>query len=505
MNTLQHLVAECADIFPQHEALVEHNERYTFNEFYEKVNQLSHYFLEKGIQKGDRIGILAHTSIAYPVVMMGILQVGAVIVPLSKSMTPYELDSIITSGQLKAIVYHHEFKPVLEKAEQTHTISFMLLIEDAIEFTTQFSSYETTRPAVLPEVLPEDLALMMFTSGTTGKSKGCMIAHGALSSFLNFDGLEICANFDTNMRYLFVHPFFHISSMCFFFMCVKSGITMVCSKETEPAKVIDIIEKENVKMLFALPPALKYIVEKLEKQSHYDFPLKLAFSGGTKVSESLIKQYDRHGIILAHGYGSTEAGVISSWHPQMGWKKISSAGKLAPHVEVKIVDPETREEVSTGEKGEVLVRSPYIFKGYWKNEKATNAVLQDGWLAMGDAGRLDEDGFLYIEGRYKDVIVYGGDNIYPDQVEEVVLAVDNVLEATVVGMPDDVYGEVPYAFVVKEQNSGLAEKEVVNFCRERLAPYKVPNVVFVSSLPKNSVGKVLKNEVKNKHEHMCKN
>jgi acyl-CoA synthetase (AMP-forming)/AMP-acid ligase II len=165
-------------------------------------------------------------------------------------------------------------------------------------------------------------------------------------------------------------------------------------------------------------------------------------------------------------------------------------------VEVKIVDPETRQEVPTGEKGEVLVRSPYLFKGYWQNEEATNAVLQDGWLAMGDAGRLDEDGFLYIEGRYKDVIVYGGDNIYPDQVEEVVLAADGVLEATVVGMPDDVYGEVPYAFVVKQEASALTEEDVVNFCKERLAPYKVPTVVFVSSLPKNSVGKVLKNEVK---------
>ncbi|WP_374989184.1 class I adenylate-forming enzyme family protein [Priestia megaterium] len=496
MNTLQYLIAERAEISPQHEALVEHNERYTFNEFHEKVNQLSHYFLEKGIQKGDRIGILAHTSIAYPVVTMGILQVGAVVVPLSKSMTPYELDSIITSGQLKAIIHHNEFTSVLEKAEQTDGLSFTLKIEDAKEFTTQFSGYNTNTPEALPKVLPEDLALMMFTSGTTGKSKGCMIAHGSVSAFLNSGGQEERANIDKSMRYLFVHPFFHMSSMSILFMCINTGNTMVCSEETDPAKVIEVIEKENIKMLFALPPALKYIVEELEKGDHYDFPLKLAVSGGTKVSESLIEQYDRNGMILAQGYGSTEAWIISSWHPQMGWKKVSSAGKPAPYVEVKIVDPDTRQEVPTGEKGEVLVRSPYLFKGYWQNEEATNGVLQDGWLAMGDAGRLDEDGFLYIEGRYKDVIVYGGDNIYPDQVEEVVLAADCVLEATVVGMPDDVYGEVPYAFVVKQEASALTEEDVVNFCKERLAPYKVPTVVFVSSLPKNSVGKVLKNEVK---------
>jgi len=505
MNTLQHLVAERAEISPQHEALVEHNERYTFNEFREKVNQLSHYLLEKGVQKGERIGILAHTSVAYPIVTMGILQVGAVVVPLSKSITPYELDSIVTSGQLKAIVHHQEFTPVLREAKQTHTLNFMLLIEEAKEFTSQFSSYETSTPASLPEVLPEDLALMMFTSGTTGKSKGCMITHGSVRALLNSRSQEDRTNINKNMCYLFVHPFFHVSSMTISFMCIKSGITMVCSKETDPATVISIIEKERIKMLFALPPALKYIVEELEKGAHHDFPLKLALSGGTKVSESLIKQYGRQGIILAQGYGSTEAGAISSWNPQIGWDKVNSVGKLAPHVEVKIVDPDTRQEVPPGEKGEVLVRSPYLFKGYWQNEEATCTVLQDGWLAMGDAGRLDEDGFLYIEGRYKDVIVYGGDNIYPDQVEEVVLAKDGVLEATVVGMPDEVYGEVPYAFVVKQEASTLTEEDVVNFCKERLASYKVPTVVFVSSLPKNSVGKVFKKEVKNKYEHMYKN
>ncbi|AQX54849.1 hypothetical protein BC359_11410 [Priestia flexa] len=142
------------------------------------------------------------------------------------------------------------------------------------------------------------------------------------------------------------------------------------------------------------------------------------------------------------------------------------------------------------------MKSPYIFKGDWGNEAATQAVLHDGWLSMGDAGKLDEEGFLYIDDRYKDVIVYGGDNIYPDQVEDVILSIDDVLETALVSMPDDLYGEVPYAYTVVREESSVTETEVKEYCKERLTAYKVPEIVFVPSLPKNSVGKIMKKKVK---------
>ncbi|TYR80476.1 acyl--CoA ligase [Priestia megaterium] len=495
METIQHLVAERAALSPDKEALVEGSQRCSFREFSERINQFAHFLIRHGVQKGDRIGILANTSTSYPTAMMSILKVGAVVVPLSTSMTSYELDNVIDSGELKALLYHDEFSSVLLSSKQLHRLSFQLKLEQGALFTCQFADELTSDPVLNYIVEADDTALMMFTSGTTGHAKGCMISHGGIRRYLNKDQTKR-HHITEDMRYLFIHPFFHMSSTNSLLHCIMTGISMVCSQETDPATILGLIEREQINVLLALPPALTYLIEELERKPRYDFPLKLALSGGTKVPKSLIEQFDYHGITLAQGYGSTEAWMISTWAPQMGWKKAGSAGKPIDGVEVKVVHSDTREEVPTGQIGEIVVRSPYLFKGYWQNEAATNRVLKDGWLSMGDAGRIDEDGFIYIEGRYKDVIVYGGDNIYPDQVEEVILGIDGVLEAALVGMPNDVWGEVPYAYVVKRPSSALTADDVVMHCKEKLASYKIPTVVFVPSLPKNSVGKIMKNEVK---------
>lgn len=150
----------------------------------------------------------------------------------------------------------------------------------------------------------------------------------------------------------------------------------------------------------------------------------------------------------------------------------------------------------TGEVGEVVVKSPYVFEGYYQNPSATQKVLKDGWFYMGDSGKLDEDGFLYITGRYKDVIVYGGDNIYPDQVEEIIDQVPGVVESAVIGVPDEMYGEVPRAYVVKNESAGLKKEDIIAYCKERLSDYKIPEIVFIDSLPKNRLGKIVKKDLR---------
>ncbi|MDT2046874.1 MULTISPECIES: class I adenylate-forming enzyme family protein [Bacillaceae] len=493
-NTIQHLVAERAMLSPHKEALVEGEQRYTYEMFSNQINRIANFLVSQGVTKGDRVGILARTTAAYPTVMMAIVKIGAVVSPLSENMTSYELDHIIESGKLKALLHHQEFSTVVEGAKAIDQLDFTVTLEREPKFNEQFNKFSAKEPFINYEVTEEDTALMMFTSGTTGNAKGCMISHGGVRKYLESGRTEDLIHVE--MHYLFVHPFFHMSSMNSMFHCIKSGVTMVCSEETEPARILDVIEKEDITLLLALPPALTYLLEELEQNPRENLPWKLALSGGTKVPESLIRNLEKHGVTVAQGYGSTEAWVISAWAPQMGWDKVNSVGKPISGVEVKVVNPETREAVATGEIGEVLVKSPYIFKGYWGNEAATQAVLHDGWLSMGDAGKLDEDGFLYIDGRYKDVIVYGGDNIYPDQVEDVILGIDDVLETALVGMPDTLYGEVPYAYTVVREECGITETEVKEYCKERLTAYKVPEIVFVPSLPKNSVGKIMKKKVK---------
>lgn len=494
MNTLQHLVTARTAKSPAKEALVEGNEIYSYSMYNERINQGAHELIKRGIKKGDRVGILCQTSIAYPVIIMSALKIGAIVVPISTGMTAYELNSILKSGDLTAVLYHDDFASILEEAKEGTNISQTIQVEKGAAFTKQFADQPTEDPTLDYDVTPEDIAFMMFTSGTTGNAKGCMLAHGAIAGFLS-TSLNEDVEIQEDMRYLVAHPFFHMSTISALVQCISSGLTMVCTKETDPAKIWEIVEHENIKVMLALPPAFTYMMEELEKNPR-DISFKLGLSGGTKVPETLIEQFDAQGMTLAQGYGSTEAWIISVWHPDMGWKKISSAGKPVQGVEVKVVDPETREELPTGKIGEIMVRSPYIFKGYWKNEEATNNVLQDGWLAMGDAGRVDEDGFIYIEGRYKDVVVYGGDNIYPDQVEEVIREFDDVLEVALIGLPDQFWGEVPAAFVVKKQGSSLTEQQIVEHCKQKLAAYKVPSVTFKEDLSKNSVGKIVKRTIK---------
>lgn len=176
----------------------------------------------------------------------------------------------------------------------------------------------------------------------------------------------------------------------------------------------------------------------------------------------------------------------------MGMDKAASAGKPVAGVKVKVVDPQTGEELPQGEIGEIVVHTPFLFKGYEDNPEATAKVLQNGWFKTGDSGYVDEDGFIFITGRYKDVIIYGGDNVYPDQVEEVIQQIPGILETAVVGIPDPLYGEKPRAFIVKNGAQRLTEEDVIAFCQERLSAYKIPEVEFVNELPKNNLGKVKK-------------
>ncbi|BBP86847.1 hypothetical protein BsIDN1_04650 [Bacillus safensis] len=203
--------------------------------------------------------------------------------------------------------------------------------------------------------------------------------------------------------------------------------------------------------MMAFPSAYTYMLEEMKRGSYDLSSFEIAISGGTKVPVRLIKDYKEAGIQMMHGYGSTEAWVVSAWHPAMGEDKMGSAGKVDPDVEVKIVHPETDETLPAGEIGEVVMRSPFYFLGYYHQPDATAKVLKDGWFHMGDAGYLDKDGFLFITGRYKDVILYGGDNIYPDQVEEVIEQIPGVIESAVIGVPDELYGEVPSAYIVKRR------------------------------------------------------
>jgi long-chain acyl-CoA synthetase len=265
----------------------------------------------------------------------------------------------------------------------------------------------------------------------------------------------------------------------------------------DPSKIWELIEAERITSMFAVPTMLIYMLPELMKSEKEISSLRTFYCGGSRVPEKLIQQYNLFGYSITQVYGCTEcSGLFSVWHSQMGLDKCASAGKHVLGGEVKIVNPETGQELPTGEIGEIILRGPQIFQGYWNNPEATEKTLKNGWLFTGDAGKIDEDGFLYVIDRYKDVIICGGTNIYPAQVEAVIKELDAVQEVALIGVPHEVWGEIPRAYIVKKPGANLTEKDVLNYCYQKLANYKVSEVVFVEALPKNNIGKVLKRVLK---------
>ncbi|PGO26284.1 long-chain fatty acid--CoA ligase [Bacillus cereus] len=492
---MQKLLQKRAMQSPNLEALIGGEKRYSFQQYNERVNQLAHYLLHTGVKRGDRIGILCKNNHPFPSVMMASLKIGAVFIPLNHQLTAYELESIVKEARLKVLVIDDEFSEGVLKIDAVKEIPYV--IETTKEGFGSFELKLKEQPIIEPNVEvheDDDDAIYLFTSGTTGQAKACVIGHKNLHHY--FAEIAGQREFPAGERFLSVHPLFHMSGVLSILNCIYHGVTMVFLADSNPTLIWDKIEEEKITTMLAFPAVYSYMLDELDKKERNISAFKVAQSGGTKVPETLIQKYMEKGIYMVQGYGSTEGWVVTSWHPNMGKEKMSSVGKTLKHVELKIVHPETGDELTTNEVGEIHVKSPYMFKGYWNNEEATKKVVKDNWFNMGDAGMIDDDGFLYIMGRYKDVIVRGGDNVYPDQVEDVIHEINGVLEVAVVGILNDFWGEVPTAYIVKDIQTSLTEEEIIQHCIEKLASYKIPEVVFMDELPKNALGKVLKRELR---------
>ncbi|MFM1655309.1 class I adenylate-forming enzyme family protein [Brevibacillus sp. B_LB10_24] len=491
MAVLHSYLKERAAQTPDAEALVSPHRRITYREFYQRTIQLSAFLADLGVVKGDRVGILCKNDHPYPTILLAALQAGAVAIPLNWRLTAYELEGIMQDAQAKMLFYDKEFEESLSRIQATGLVPIRVPVAEGMELTDEFAAIFTDRKTAIPpevDLSEDDLAFVLYTSGTTGIPKGCMLSHACYDRYLQ----ESRPRFDRPVRFLAVHPLFHMSSTSMILYNIYSGNTMVFLTERDPASILAAIEKENIETMFAFPSVYAYLLEEWKRKNREISSLKFVSTGGTKASSALIRRYLELGIPMAQGYGSTEASFVSGWHPLMGMDTVDSVGKPFKHVQVKIVHPDTGQEMPTGQVGEVIVKSPYLFKGYLNKPEATAKVLIDGWFHTGDAGTIDREGYLYISGRYKEMILVGGDNVYPGEVEDVIQKIPGVLEVAVVGVPHETLGETPLAYVVKQEGSTLTDAEIVGECRKRLAAYKIPDVVFVRDLPVNAVGKVVK-------------
>ncbi|WP_108021328.1 class I adenylate-forming enzyme family protein [Melghirimyces profundicolus] len=492
MFTVGEILKNRADYSPDLEAVVAPDTRYTYGEYNRWVNRLAHFLLELDVRKGDRVAILCSTNHPFAMVFLAAAKVGAVAVPLNWRLTPRELKRLMEKSGPKVLFYEEEFTALADVLEPLDFLERMVRVGVDQKMNPAFEEALLERPDQEPgvDVGPGEPVVLTYTSGTTGEPKGVVATHANL--FASGTSVGMSLDLRKGDRFLATTPLFHISGAAFIPHAPLMGLTTVYMPKFHPVQIWELVERERITHLLALPPMLPYMLTPLMEGDWDTGSLREIFCGGAEVPEDLIRQYHSLGFPIVQIYGASEfCGPITFWTPEMGMDRCRSVGKKVLG-ELKLVDPETGEEPSPGEMGEIFCRGPQVSPGYWRDSEATTRNLKGGWFRTGDAGWLDEDGFLHIAGRYGDIIHHQNEKIFPAQVEAVLLELEDIEEVAVVGVRDGDRGEVPRAYAVTKEGSGLTEESILGYARERLAEHKLQEVVLKDALPKNGLGKILK-------------
>lgn len=498
-----HVLTHAACAFPYHEAAVDPVYRFTSKQLNNRVNQLAHWLREQGVQKGDRVAYLLKNRIDSITIFFAAVKIGAIALPLNWRLHPEELVQILQDCSTQILFFESSFTKHVDHIRKSGLVQSFISTGQPHDGAFFFEEILTGRSTKEPEIptSAEDPALIIYTSGTTGRPKGVVLSH----QNLQYGALGMLTQLDWRVgdRTLVVTPVFHISGLITSIICMMRRCTAVFMPDFHPGLIWELVDQEKITQFMAIPTMLKLMAETRDfLQSSLD-SLRYICCGATSVPSDLIQLYQSFGIEVYQVYGSTEiAGATSIWTSEMGKDKHHTVGKPVLYMQVKLVDPITRqeltpEEIAQGKVGEILVKGPQVFLGYWNNPEETKKALVDGWHYTGDLGRIDEDGFLSVVDRYKDMIIYGGTNIYPAEVEAILSNFEGIAEVAVVGAPDELYGEVPVVFIVKKPGAELKEEDIIQNCRGKLADFKCgKDVVFVEEFPKNSMGKVRKDVLK---------
>ncbi len=487
---------------PNKTAIICNHQRLTFSELNEQANRLSNWLLERGIRKGDRAVVLLPNCAEFAPVYFALMKIGVVGVILDFRLSPPEMAPLLDETEARVLITHSKQRSFAARMlEEKEHLRFGVIVGEerpprGLErFEEIISKGDPSEPPV--KVDEADEAVYLYTSGTTGRPKGVILTFDhftyfpeTMKAYLPISDRDVEGS---------ILPMSHISGPIVLNLMVDVGLTVVIVDEIRPKKILEAIQEHGITFFHAVPPIFQMMLN-LPSRDRYDLSsLRFVAMMGTVVPEELmLKWYEEypHAVPL-QGYGATETSpLLTLTRFEDAPRKMASAGYPAPRVELKIVDERGR-ELPRGEVGEVIARGPQIMKGYFKNPRATAQKIRDGWYWTGDLGRFDDDGYIYILGRADDMVITGGMNVYPSEVENVIISHPKVAEVAVVGIPDAERGQALKAVVVPKVGESLSKRELLRFCRERLASFKIPKVVeFCESLPRSRTGKVAKRELK---------
>ena len=477
---------------PHRTALIHGDTTFTYAELHTRVTRLAHALRARGIRRGDRVAYLGPNHPSYLETLFAAGSLGAVFVPLNTRLAGPEIGYQLSDSGARALVYGPSHAGLV--AGLPGSTDVRTYVEVGAEYE-QLLAESAAEPIDEP-VTADDTCIIMYTSGTTGRPKGAMLTHGNLT----WNAINVLVDTDliADERALVSAPLFHTAGLNMLTLPVLlKGGTCVLVEAFEPNATFDLIEQHRITFMFGVPTMFEQVARHPRWADADLSSLRILTCGGSPVSTPLIAAYQERGLTFLQGYGMTEASPGTLFlDAEHAIGKAGSAG--VPHFfsDVRVVRPDLA-PVDVGETGEVVLRGPHVMPGYWGLPEETAASFADGWFRSGDAARVDEDGYVFIVDRIKDMIISGGENIYPAEIEDLLLGHPDIAECAVIGVPDDKWGEVPRAVVVPREGSAPDPDEVLASLAGRLAKYKIPkSVVIADGLPRTASGKLLKSRVR---------
>ncbi len=489
--------------YPRKTGVVFGSTSLSFGEFNHRINRLANALIALGMHPQDKVAIILDNCLEYIELYCAVPKAGGIGVPLNTSLSTSELAYIINNAGAKILVFGERFAPTIDslrgELDSVETlVSIGASARGSRDYEQLLNQYPTTEPEV--KVDEQDIAYFIYTSGTTGLPKGTIITHrGITESAVNYILSARLRHEDVGL--VAAPLFWGGAPLVSIVPQVYVGGTLVIADSFTPEAILSLIQREKVTTTMMPPSMIMAMIEHPQLSNYDTSSLRQVWFGGALMPvESLKRAIKTLGNIFVQSYGMIEFNPISLVvrdeqvieGPPEKVKRLASCGREPINVEVRIVDDEGR-DVAPGEVGEVIGRGDNMMKGYWGMPQATEEALKDGYMHTGDLATMDEDGYLYLVGRKKDVIVSGGKNIYPAEVEEVIYQHPGIVEATVIGVPDEKLGEALKAVVVIRKGEKVTAEDIVEFCQQRLPDHARPkSVAFMEKLPRNPAGKVLR-------------